>query len=271
MTDDDPQVSGRAGVEPAAQVVGRVGREIGLLLAGGRDPAAQPLLGQLGPVLRGAAGPQPPRAGPDLGRDAAPRERRRGSGSRVRSEQPPAPGSETTARRWWASKAAPNTESSGSDGKNPTEPVTDRVSSAGHAGRGAGVHQGVHLVRGEQVEQGRRGHQRSAGELRGVEAGEVARLGRGGDRRAVRRRVRKGRLPREPAARCRGRAGSSAAVRAAAARASGPASRCRSRGRGSPAGAPVPSRCAASAAQLGVAGRGVGGLAQREPVGGADR
>ena len=60
MPDDDPQVSGRAGGEPAAQVVGRVGREVGLLLAGGGEPPAEPLGRQVGVLSVEAPG-----AGPD--------------------------------------------------------------------------------------------------------------------------------------------------------------------------------------------------------------
>jgi len=59
VPDDDPEVSGRAGVEPAAQVSGSMGREIGLLLAGGGDPAAEPLLEQLRPVPGAAARAEP--------------------------------------------------------------------------------------------------------------------------------------------------------------------------------------------------------------------
>ena len=75
----------RRGVEPAAQV-GACGRaQLGALLAGRREPAPQPLLGQLG---IGRAEPPRARRGDHLRAAAA--ERRRGRRGGVRPEQPPA-------------------------------------------------------------------------------------------------------------------------------------------------------------------------------------
>ena len=263
MTDDDPQVSGRAGVEPAAQVVGRVGREIGLLLAGGRDPAAQPLLDQLG-VVRA----EPPRAGPDLGRDAAPGERRRGGGARVRPEQPPArrrSGAGGRRRRRRTRRRA------GSDGMNPTEPVTDRVSSAGQP---AAVQAAARASTSSAVSRSSSADAVTSDVPASCAASRPVRSPgsvRGGDRRAVGRRpgqaglrasqqrgvavvqdpvLRAGQLRREPAAQ---RAGAAAEV---ADRPAGARRRSRPRGE----------RGAARASR-----GGVGGLAQREPVRGADR
>ena len=111
---------------PPRQVRGtRVG-QLGPLLAGGADPAVEPLRRE-GPAPR----VQPPRA------RGAWRRRRRGTGTARRRRRPrraPAACRPPAVRRWWSSKAAPRTPSSGSAGVSSTRPV-DRERHAGPGSR----------------------------------------------------------------------------------------------------------------------------------------
>ena len=252
------------------QVVGREGREVGLLRAGGGDPAAQPLLGQLGPLASGPARSQPPRAGPDLGHGAALRERVLGGRAGVGPEQAAAPGLRLDGPPLVGVEGGAEHGVERLGREEPDRARDRERQQRGAAGRGAGVREGVDLLRGEQVQQGRCGHQRRAGELRGIEVGEVALLDAGGDGGAV--------------GRGRRQAGFRAGQQRGVAVVQHPALRA-----GQLRREPAPQRAAAAAeitdherplvaeplrgerGELGVAGGGVGGLTQREPVGGADR
>ena len=79
----EPQPPGPTGVELAVEVGAGAPPEVGLLGARGGDPAAQPLLGQLGLV-----GTEVPRARPALHHGAPPGERVHGDRDGVRPQQP---------------------------------------------------------------------------------------------------------------------------------------------------------------------------------------
>ena len=156
-----------------------------------------------GRAATGWAGPRP--ATPRRAKAAV------GGGARVRPEQPPAVDGRAAGGR----RRRPRTPVERVRGSELDRADDRERQQRGAPGRGARVGQRVDLVRGEQVQQRRRGHQRRPVEVGGAQLGEVALLGARGDRApsaAVRGRPAAARA----AARGRGRAGSSAAGRRAA-------------------------------------------------------
>ena len=182
MADDDPQLAFRAGGEPAAQVVGREGGR-------GRVAAAQAAAIQprshssVSSAHSRPAQPGPSRHGLDRSSVTAPRWANACSAV--------APASGPSRRRPSDDPPLVSVEGGAEHGverlgREEPDRARDRErQQRGAAGRGAGVGEGVHLFRGEQVQQGRRGHERRAGELRGIEVGEVALLDPGADGGAV--------------------------------------------------------------------------------------
>ncbi len=166
MPDHHPQLAGRARVEPPAQVL--IGGEVGALFAGGADPAVQPSRRQLGPVRT-----EPPRAVPAVHGRAEAFEGLGGDGHGVRPEQAA------------AAVAAPlvGVERGGDLGvervaRGQLDPTGDGQGEQRRAaGADAGVGERVHLVGGEQVQQGRRRYQGGASEVGGAQLGEVAEAG----------------------------------------------------------------------------------------------
>ena len=206
-----------------------------------------------------------PRARPGQHGRAAAVEGGDGDGRRVRPEQ--APAGPPSVRRWWASKAAANTASSGSDGASRAPPVTLSVSSAGHPAAtqaSASASSSSTVSRSSSAEAVTSD---GPGQVGGAQVREVALLGARGDRRTVGRRARQaGRgdlqqlrvaVVQDPGLRPGQARGEPAAHRAAAA--AQVAHHQRPAGRGGEVRAD-------DLDQLGRSGGGVGGLAQRQPV-----
>ena len=177
------------------------------------------------------------------------------------SRRPPA-----VMRRWCASNAAATRESSGSAGASSTRPTTDSVQQHRTSGSGADVDQRRQLVAGHQVEQRRGGDEGRAGEIVRPQPGDVGPPRLDGDGSAVGGRagqvgrgdLQQVRVPvvQDPALRPRQERREPAAHRPGAA----------GEVVDHPAGRPGGRRRRRCVDELAGAGRGVGSLAQVEPV-----
>ena len=180
----------------------------------------------------------------------------------VRAEQ----AAPAVVRRWWALNAAATRRRADRPGSSSTRPTTDRVSSTGQPAPAQAATSRSSSVAGQHVEQRRGGDQGRAGEVARVQPGDVVLSRLDGDRGAVGGRAgevgggdaRAGRRRGRAATQCCGPGSSGASQRPIA-----PLPQPRSWITARPVGREVAQE---ALDEVGGAGRGVGGLAQREPL-----